>query len=82
MAKKIAVKQDNALKVQFTKERKAARLARHLKNHPNDAQSERNVLHNQRKKPFTKGSAPAKKWKLRNEAGFVWCEDPYERNEK
>ena len=79
MAKKPVVKVDNALKLQFTKERKQARLARHLKKHPNDAQSKRNALHNPRKKPFNKGSAPAKKWKLRNAAGFVWCVDPFER---
>ena len=48
---------------------KKARLARHLKAHPNDAQSANNVQHNERKKPFTKGSAPEQKHWAYDEAG-------------
>lgn len=54
-----------------TQKRREARLAKHLKRHPNDEQSASRVgkAFAKRKKPFVKGSAPKPANAYRNEAG-------------
>ena len=73
MAKKpvkvVAKDTSRALKVENTRKRKAARLEKHLKAHPNDLQSFEKAKLTERKKPFNKGSAPAKKFFAYDEAG-------------
>lgn len=68
MAKKSTVAKVSGLAVAQanTLERKKARLARHLKAHPDDWQSAECFQGSPRKKPFMKGTAPAPVFKLRD----------------
>lgn len=56
-------------KTMATQKNRATKLARHLKRHPNDVQSEKGFLGTPRSKPKTKGNYPEAKTWVYDEAG-------------
>lgn len=71
-----AKKATRAAKEQATLARKQARLAKHLKKHPNDKQSAHGFKGTPRKKPYQKGSAPQPVYVFRDDSGKPEAKQP------